>query len=105
MKLTKKTIELVCELEKIIGNQCYNPNSYDGYLMEYGKFFRYPVHYSDINNQFCKTSGLVQNINKEGVNSMHYCFGSNELNIGNAIVNVLERLEDKYDLDFNKLAK
>lgn len=105
MKLTKKTIELICELEKIIGNQCYNPNSYNGYTMEYGKDFRYPVHYKGKDKLWHKTSYMVQDINKDGVSSMYYSFGSNQLNVGNALVKILERLEREYDLDFDELVK
>ena len=43
MKLTKATTDLVCELEHIIGSQCYNPNSLNGYTWEEGLEFRYPV--------------------------------------------------------------
>lgn len=45
MKLNKKTIELICELERVIGNECYNPNSFDGWTLEEGCSFRYPVTY------------------------------------------------------------
>lgn len=30
MKLNKNSIELICELERLIGNECYNSNSFDG---------------------------------------------------------------------------
>ena len=30
MKLNKETTQLICDLERIIGNECYNPNSYYG---------------------------------------------------------------------------
>ena len=33
MKLTKKTIQLICDLERLIGDECYNPNSYDGWTI------------------------------------------------------------------------
>lgn len=35
---------------------------------------------------------------------MRYKFGSNNLFIGNAIVKVLERLEQKYGMKFDELA-
>ena len=38
-------------------------------------------------------------------NSIRYVFGSNNLFIGSAIVKVLERLEQKYGLDFDELVK
>jgi len=36
---------------------------------------------------------------------MKYKFGVNELFIGMGLINVLEYLEDRYDLDFNELEK
>ena len=105
MKLNKKTIGLICELEKVIGSECYNPNSYDGWTLEEGCSFRYPVTYTDKEGVENKTRYLIENIDKNGINTMRYKFGSNNLFIGSAILKVLERLEQKYDLDFNELTK
>lgn len=104
MKLTKKTVDLICELERIIGNECYNPNSLNGWTLEEGCAFRYPVTYNDSNDDEHKTRYLVQGVGKDKVHTMRYKFGSNNLFIGSAIIKVLECLEQKYDLDFNKLA-
>ena len=105
MKLTKKTIQLICELEKIIGDECYNPNSYDGWTLEEGKDFRYPVTYTDCEGEECKSRGTVRNVDKKSVNTMHYKFGSNNLFIGIGLRHVLEYLENKYDLNFDELVK
>ena len=105
MKLTKKTVELICELEKVIGNECYNPNSFDGWTLEEGCAFRYPVTYNDKDDEEHKTRYLITDIDKDRINTMRYRFGSNNLFIGSAIHKVLERLEEKYDLDFNELTK
>lgn len=102
MKLTKKSIELICELEKIIGNECYNPNSLNGWTLEEGCSFRYPVTYNDKDDEEHKTRYIVQGIDKDLVHTMRYKFGSNNLFIGNAIIKVLERLEEKYGIDFNE---
>ena len=45
MKVTKSIIKVICDLEHIIGEQCYNPNSYDGWTGESGCSFRYPVYF------------------------------------------------------------
>ena len=105
MKLTKKTIQLICELESIIGDECYNPNSFDGWTLEEGCSFRYPVSYEDKDDMAHKTRYKVENMDKNHINSIRYVFGSNNLFIGSAIVKVLERLEQKYDLDFDELVK
>lgn len=105
MKRTKKTIQLICELERIIGDECYNPNSYNSWTQEYGSEFRYPVHYSDKNDEERITRGTIQPDSNVDIDSMNYHFGSNRLYIGMAIENVLNHLEDKFGLDFNELVK
>ena len=43
MEINKTTAVLVSEIEHLIGSECYNPNSYDGWTYEQGREFRYPV--------------------------------------------------------------
>lgn len=105
MKLTKATTELICELEYIIGNQCYNPNSLNGYTMEEGCEFRYPVSYENKDGVDTRTRYKITDIDKSKINTIRYKFGSNHLYIGIAIKDVLETLENKYGLDFNELTK
>ena len=105
MKLTKGTTELICELERIIGNECYNPNSYNGYTLEEGCEFRYPVWYENKDGNDTKTYSQISNIDKSKINTIRYKFGSNFLYIGLAIKEVLERLEARFGLDFNELTK
>lgn len=105
MKLTKASIELICELEYIIGNKCYNPNSLNGYTLEEGLEYRYPVSYVDKEGNDTRTRGTIRSIKKDDINTIRYKFGSNHLYIGAAIVNVLEHLETVYGLDFNELTK
>ena len=105
MKLTKKTVDLICELESIIGNQCYNPNSVNGWTLEEGCSFRYPVTYKDKNNEEYKCRYTLKGIDKGCIDTICYKFGSNNLYIGCAIVKILERLEKKYGLNFDELVK
>lgn len=105
MKITKATTDLICELEYIIGNQCYNPNSLNGYTLEEGCEFRYPVSYENSEGDDTRTRYIIKNIDKSKINTIRYKFGSNHLYIGIAILKVLERLESKYDIDFNELTK
>lgn len=51
------------------------------------------------------TSALLNkdDITLDSVKYMKYRFGSNELFIGLGLINVLEYLEDRYDLNFNDL--
>ena len=105
MKLTKATTELICELERIIGSQCYNPNSLNGYTLEEGLEFWYPVWYENKEGDDTKTSYKIRYIDKSKIGTIRYKFGSNHLYIGEAIVNALEYLERQYGLDFNELTK
>lgn len=105
MKLTKATTELICELEYLIGNECYNPNSTNGYTGEVGRYFRYPVWYKDKNGKDRSTRYKITDVDKSNIGTIEYMFGSNHLHIGNAIIEVLEKLETKYGLDFNELTK
>lgn len=105
MKITKTTTKLICDLEFIIGNTCYNPNSLNGFTLEEGLEYRYPVSYVDKDGDDTRTRGIIRNIKKADIDTMRYKFGSNHLFIGAAIVNVLEHLETVYGLDFNELTK
>lgn len=105
MELTKKTIDLICELEQIIGNECYNPNSLNGWTLEEGCSFRYPVTYDNKDGEEYKSRGTVRDMDKDRINSMRYKFGSNNLFIGSALCKVLSRLEEKYGIDFDELVK
>lgn len=105
MKLTKATTDLICELEYIIGSQCYNPNSLNGYTLEEGLEFRYPVSYENKEGDDTRTRYKIRDIDKSKIDTIRYKFGSNHLYIGEAIIKVLNLLEEKYDLDFNELTK
>ena len=105
MKISKKTIELICELERLVGKQCYNPQSYNGYTGEEGCIMRYPVYYCNKDGEDCKTKILVKDITKNCIGSIHYKFGANHLYIGDAIVDMINYIENKYNIDFNEIVK
>ena len=113
MKKTKAIAKLIYELEFLIGTECYNPNSYDGYSGEEGCSFRYPVFitpnddsaedfkfYSKVNNEM-----YIQPIQPKMIPTMKYKFGSNHLYIGNGLIKALEYLEKRYGISFNELEK
>lgn len=115
MKLTKKMCKMIAELEYLIGSECYNPNSYDGWNEIEGCAFRYPINvpapgkngeYIKIRSEINDTILINQkDISPSMVSYMKYKFGSNELYIGQGLIDVLEYLENRYDLDFNELEK
>lgn len=104
MKKTQNIANLITELEYIIADSCYNPNSYDGYTGEEGCEFRYPVWvYQD--EKFNKYYGNIIGLKPEQIDTIKYKFGSNHLFIGNGLMNVLDYLEKRYDINFNELEK
>ena len=113
MELNQQLTNLICEIEYIIGKQCYNPNSYDGYTGNEGCSFRYPVSvYTDeskdklvkIRNQVNSDKwNFYGTVTPELVRAMRYKFGSNNLYIGEAIYRVLEMMQTRYGLNFNEM--
>ena len=90
MIIDKNISELICILEYKIGNQTYNPNSYNGWTGEEGCGFKYPVNYcknkEDMeNHKLTKTKSLIDSIDPECIGTMKYAFGSNHLYIGDGI--------------------
>ena len=119
MKITTKTTKLICDIEYIIGGYCYNDNSNYGE----GGYIRYPVWTCFDSKREDEKTGKIEKTEKwekvsffnlkrikpvlsaKEVKSLEYRFGANELVIGRAIIDVLEFLEDRYDIDFAELEK
>ena len=104
MEINETMLNVICKIENIIVRATYNESYDDGE----GCYFRYPVEYYI--NQKCeregnltKARGLVEIIDPDYLETMRYKFGSNQLNIGIAIKDVLAFLEKRYQLDFNSL--
>lgn len=105
MKINASTVQLIAELEYLIGHQCYNPNSYDGYTGDEGRTFRYPLTYTNKDSVERKTRIKVSDANKGSISTMCYKFGSNHLYIGDALVKVLNHIEERCGIDINELHK
>ncbi|MNF94364.1 hypothetical protein D3C84_770740 [compost metagenome] len=93
--------ELLTELEKIVGNECYNGNIQNygswGELESEGRQFRYPVKfYTD--NDVQKRWTVSPDIPSEELITGYYAFGANELNIYRALYKVVLHLREKYGL-------
>ena len=99
--------KLISDLEYCIGSEC----SYDDWTGVEGCEFRYPVHIRlDKDAEYLtKIRGRLGNwysdIEPESIATMKYKFGSNHLFVGLGIKRLLEELEARYNLDFNKLEK
>lgn len=117
MEVNKNTAELISEIEFIIGSECYNPNSYDGYSGEEGRDFRYPVTISKKNAEGKIIELKVRrkiledfqykyyDFEPNDIRRSKYKFGSNHLYICLGIQKALAFLEKKYNLDFEELEK
>ena len=111
MQMDKKMAHLIAELEYLIGSECYNPNSYDGWNDVEGCEFRYPINVRKSSGEFAKIKRNIndtalldeKDITPETIKYMKYKFGSNELFIGLGLIKVLEYLENRYRLEFNDL--
>lgn len=111
MVIDKQMCRLMAELEYIIGSECYNPSSYDGWNDIEGCEFRYPINVPDEEGTYTKIRGNIntsylvdqESITVNTIRYLKYKFGANELFIGLGIIRTLEYLEKRYDLDFNKL--
>lgn len=113
MKLDEKMCALIADLEFIIGSECYNPNSYDGWNDIEGCDFRYQINVPKGDGNYTKIrmninqSPLIgkKDITPDAISYMKYKFGSNELYIGQGIIKLLKNLEERYNIDFNELEK
>lgn len=107
MKLNKDTMKIISDMEHIIGSQCYNPNSYNGWTGEEGCSYRYPVYSAqrDGDNKYVaeKHWGKIENLESENIGTIKYKFGSNHLYIGDGLQEILEYLEERYKIDFSEL--
>lgn len=104
-RVSKRMVDLVCKLEYLIGSNCYNPNSYDGWSGEEGCSYRYPVYINESKDVEVKTRNEIYDADYNNVYTLKYKFGSNHLYIGEGIIDVLEELESRYKLDFDELEK
>ncbi len=107
MKMDKNTMKIISDMEYIVGNQCYNPNSYNGWTSEEGCSYRYLVYSAQKDEQSNyiaeKYRGKIRDLKPENIDTIKYKFGSNHLYIGEGLVGVLEYLKDRYNLDFAEL--
>jgi hypothetical protein len=78
-KLSKKRMHLLLELEKIIGNECYNANIQnwgpDSEFKGEGREFRYPITFVDSQGHKVKTKSTDATIPVEVAVTGFYAFG------------------------------
>lgn len=109
MQISYKNIKLLAELEYLVGKECFNPNSLDGYRNIQGQGYRYPVTIpyeqsgkgAETKIEW-KLSDLTW-IEPHHLIKSKYKFGSNHLYIGRGIENILTFIENRYGIDFDEL--
>ena len=100
MSMTQERAGLIAKLEDLSAVWVYNKSN------NYGKggFYHYPVTYRNPacnNDLFDGRDGYP--IMPETVDSLRYEFGANKYFIGSALDSILDYLENRYNLDFDKL--
>lgn len=105
MRTNKSIVELISELEYLVGHQCFNPNSYNGYTGDEGCTFRYPITYTDKDKTERRTRLKITDADAKSISTMCYKFGSNHLYIGDALIKVLNHIEERCGIDINELLK
>ena len=101
MELDYNVAELICLLEYIMGNQCYNDKTN-------GIPYRYPIRFCETMKDWKEknwklTQKKVYLRNKKCITSMKYQFGANRLYVGDGIFKILELLEKRYGININEL--
>ena len=86
MIVDENIAELICTLEYKIGNQTYNPNSYNGWTGEEGCGFKYPVSYCknkiDLEeHKITKTKSKIEFIDPECIETMNALCHSEPSNV------------------------
>lgn len=109
MILDRKMAKVIGQLEYCIGSNCFN------YWGKRGKRIRYPVNlftktldgsygYERIEHMVWSDSFETgYDVSPRGIRSLKYKFGNNHLYVGEGIVSLMEKLEQRYGLDFNSL--
>ena len=104
MELDALTVDLIKQLEYIVGKNVFNKytKTYDD--EERGDMIRYPCLMRNLDNGVLyRYSGTLYDATPDSIPSAYYNFGANNLNIGDALIEILECIEDRYNIDFNDL--
>ncbi len=109
IKEVKLLKDLIINMEKRIGGECYNSNiqnygSWGDWEGE-GRDFKYPFNYYDKERNKIKKWYLSEDMTPEEIQSAYYAFGANQLHIGRAIINLIDYIEKRYEIDFIELEK
>lgn len=100
--MSKDRMQLLLELENIIGNECYNANIQNwgpyGVFEGEGREFRYPITFIDAQGQKVKRRYMDPSLPAETAITGYYAFGANQLQIIRALNKLVSYLEQHKNL-------
>ena len=107
VEISKERKELLIKLESIIGNSCFNGNIQNwgpgGEWEGEGRDFRYPISFVSGNGQEIEINNTASvKLTDTMLRNGYYAFGANELLIMDALQRILDYLESKYGVDFDR---
>lgn len=95
-ELYSDVCKVLFHMEYLIGSRCQNYN----YFSESDTFFRYPVQvYDAYENKMVVRKDIITDkrfITSMGVKRMTYTFGKNNFHVGEALIEMIDRLELHY---------
>lgn len=104
MAISQYRIELIEELEYIASKNCHNRFTQNSDGTD-GRTYRYPVHMDNPNDHYAEYiyRGILNGSNQRSLGTLHYEFGANDFYIGDALNQILDYLESRYDIDFDNM--
>jgi hypothetical protein len=100
--ISAKRVQLLLELENIIGNECYNQNIQNwgpnGVFEGEGREFRYPITFIGSDGNKIKRKSVDKAIPAPVAMTGYYAFGANQLQIIRGLDKVVAYLEEKYKM-------
>lgn len=95
--------ELLIDIEEIIASECYNDNIQNHWGEDLpGRNFRYPITFSSPLLEK-KEKHVPSRLPTDDLILGKYTFGANHLFIYKALINVIQHIENKYEISFTEL--
>lgn len=101
MAMSIRRKRLLLALERLVGNECYNPHTQNrrgDAVSSEGREIRYPITFIDKAGNEEKMKYTNSSISSRIILTGHYKFGANQLHIMRALNEVLKHLEKNYEL-------
>ena len=109
MQANDDMLELLLNIEEIVGSFVFNTHSYNRYTESKGRYIQYGLTCTIFDEWDKAEREITANyyhrnrMTMEQFRKSFYKFGVKHLQIGPALINVLTLLEERYGLDINAL--